>query len=69
MHSIDLIETYAYGRSKDLVSGKISYFAVAKNIRPNSTHYFIMRVSNKQELQQIGFNRSSDISFIDFINL
>ena len=30
MHSIDLIETSAYGRSKDLVSEKISYFPVAK---------------------------------------
>ena len=24
-----------------------SYFAVPKNIRPNSTHYFIMKIPNK----------------------
>ena len=30
-----------------------SYFAVVKNIRLNSTHYFIMKILNKQELQQI----------------
>ena len=28
-----------------------------------------MQTSNKQELQQIVFNRSSDIDFKDFINL
>ena len=32
-----------------------SYFAVTKNIRLNSTHYFIMNIPNKRELQQIGF--------------
>ena len=31
-----------------------SYFAVSKNIRLNYTHYFIMKISNKCELQQIG---------------
>ena len=30
-----------------------SYFAVVKNIRLNSTHYFIMKILNKQERQQI----------------
>ena len=33
-----------------------SYFAIPKNIRVNSTHYFIMKIANKQELQQIAFN-------------
>ena len=37
-----------------------------KNIRRNSTHYFIMKIPNKRELQQIAFNHSSDI---DFMNL
>ena len=31
-----------------------SYFAVSKNIRLNYTHYFIRKISNKCELQQIG---------------
>ena len=35
-----------------------SYFAVP-NIRLNSTHYFIMRITNKRELQKNEFNRSS----------
>ena len=28
-----------------------SYFAVPKNIRVNSTQYFIMKIPNKRELQ------------------
>ena len=46
-----------------------SYFAVPKNIRLNSTHYFVMKIPNKRELQQIAFNHSSDIDFQDFMNL
>ena len=46
-----------------------SYFAVPKNIRLNSTHCFIMKITNKQEPQQIAFNHSSDIDFKDFMNL
>ena len=33
-----------------------SYFAVPKNIRLNSSHYFVMKIPNKRELQQIAFN-------------
>ena len=43
-----------------------SDFAVPENIRLNSTHYIIMKILNKQELQQIAFNHLSDI---DFMNL
>ena len=32
-------------------------------------HYFILKISKKQELQQITFNHSSDIDFEDFMNL
>ena len=46
-----------------------SYFAVPKNIRLNSTHYFIMKIPNKREPQQISFNHSSEIDFKDFMNL
>ena len=44
-----------------------SYSAMLKNIRLKSTHYFIMKTPNKQELQQITFNHSSDIEFKDFM--
>ena len=46
-----------------------SYFCVPKNIRLNSTHYFIMKIPNKQEFQQTAFNNLSDIDFKDFMNL
>ena len=52
-----------------LVFITLSYFAVPKNIRLNSTHYFIMKILNKREFQQIAFNHSSDIDFKDFMNL
>ena len=45
-----------------------SYFAVPKNIRLNSKHYFIIKIPNKRELQQTAFNDSSDIDFKDFMN-
>ena len=40
-----------------------------KNIRLNSTHYFIMKIPNKQELQQITFSYSSDIDYRDFMKV
>ena len=45
-----------------------SYFDVLNNIRFNSTNYFIMKIPNKRELQQITFNHSSNIDFKDFVN-
>ena len=30
-----------------------SYFRVPKDVRLNSTHFFIMKISNKEELQLI----------------
>ena len=44
-----------------------SYFTVPKNIRLNSAYYFVVTIPNKKELQEIAFNRSSDIDFQDFI--
>ena len=44
-------------------------FTVPKNIRINSTHYFIMKILYKREFQQTAFNHSSDIDFKDFMNL
>ena len=46
-----------------------SYFAVPKDIRLISKHYFIMKILDKRELQQIVFNHLSDIDFQDFMNL
>ena len=46
-----------------------SYFKVPKDVRLNTTHFFIANIPNKRELQQIATNRSSDISPKDFINI
>ena len=46
-----------------------SYFKVPKDVRLNSTHFFIMKIPNKRELQQIVLNHSSDIDFKDFMNI
>ena len=34
----------------------------------NTTHFFILKIPNKMELQQIALNHSSDIVFKDFMN-
>ena len=46
-----------------------SYFKVPKDFRLNSTHFLIMKTSNKRELQQIAVNHSSDIDFKDFMKI
>ena len=40
-----------------------------KDVRLNSTHFFIMKIPNNRELQQIALNHSSDIDFKDFMNI
>ena len=44
-----------------------SNFKVPKDVRLNSTHFFIIKVPNKRELQQTALNHSSDIEFKDFM--
>ena len=46
-----------------------SYFKVPKDVRLNTTHFFIMKIPNRRELQQIAINHSSDINTKDFINI
>ena len=46
-----------------------SYYVVPKNIKLNSKHYSIIKITNKWEFKQIEFNLSSDIDFKDFMNL
>ena len=42
----------------------LSNVAVPKNIRLDSTHNFIVKIPNKQALQQIALNHSSDIDYL-----
>ena len=44
-----------------------SYFSVPKDVRLNSTHYLIMKINNKRELQNIATNHSADIDYKYFM--
>ena len=46
-----------------------SYFSVPKKVRLNYTCYFIMKIFNKRELQNIATNHSEDIDYKDFMNI
>ena len=46
-----------------------SYFSVPKDVRLNSTHYLIMKINNKRELQNIAINHSADIDYKDFVKI
>ena len=46
-----------------------SYFKVPKDIRLNTSHFSIVKIPKKRELQQIAINHSSDISTKDFANI
>ena len=46
-----------------------SYFSVPKDIRLNSTHYLIMKINNKRELQNIVINHSADIGYKDLVKI
>ena len=47
----------------------ISYFKVPKDVRLNTTHFFIAKIPNKRELQQIATNHLFDIITKDFISI
>ena len=66
-----VIELFITGRKLNISIVFIaqSYFNVLKNVRLNSTDYFVIKIPNKREVQQIAFNHSSDIDFQDFMNL
>ena len=69
--NVIITELFIRGRKLNisLVFITQSYFAVPKNIRPNSPHCFILKIPNKSEFQQIAFNHSSDLGVKDFMNL
>ena len=46
-----------------------SYFSAPKEVRLNSTHYLIMKIHNKKELQHIATNYSADIDYKDFMKI
>ena len=70
---LDLIvtELFIRGRKRSISIFFItqSYFKVPKDVRLNSTHFFIKKIPNKRELQQIALNHSSEIDLKDFMKI
>ena len=70
---LDSIVTELFIRGRKLNISLIfitqSYFKIPKDVRNNSTHFFIMKIPNKKELMQIAINHSSDINTKDFIEI
>ena len=64
-------ELFIRGRKLNisLVFIRQSYFKVPKDVRLNTTHFFIAKIPNKRELHQIKLNHSSDNSTKDSINI
>ena len=64
-------ELFIRGRKLDisLVFITQSYFKVSKDVRLNSTNFFVMKIPNKREIQQIAPNHSSDIYSKDFMKI
>ena len=64
-------ELFIRGRKLNISMAFItqSYFKVPKDVRLNSTYFFIMKIPSKRELQQIALNHSSDIDFKDFMKI
>ena len=64
-------ELFIRGRKLDisLIFVTQSYFKVPKDVRLNTSHFFIAKIPNKRELQQISTNHSSDSNNKDFVNI
>ena len=52
-----------------LVFIRQSYFSVPKEVRLNSTHYLVMNIHNKKQLQQTAINHSVDIDYRDILKI
>ena len=46
-----------------------SYFRTPKDARLNSTHYLLMKIHSRKELQNIAQGNSGDIDFKDFLKI
>ena len=67
---LNSIVTELFVRGRKLNSSLVfitqSYFNVPKDVRLNTSPFFIAKVPNKRELQQITIHHSSDINTKDF---
>ena len=67
------VETELFIRSRKLNISFVFitqlYFKLLKDVRTNSTHFLIMKIPNKRELQQTEIHHSSDVDFKDFMKI
>ena len=66
-----VLELFIRGRKLNisLVFITQSYSKVPKDVRLNTTHFFIMEIPNKRELHQLAIRHSSNIDTKDFIKI
>ena len=64
-------ELFIKGRKLNISLAFITqlYVKVPKDVRLNTTHFFMAKIPNKRELQDIAINHSADISSNDFTNI
>ena len=55
--------------NKSLVFITQSYSSVPKEVRLNLTHYLILKIHNKRQLQNIAINHSADNDYKDFLKI
>ena len=71
--NLDSIVTELFIRGRKLNISLVfitqSYFKVPKDVRLNTTHFFITKIRNRRELREIATNHSSDIGTKDFTNI
>ena len=67
--SPSVTKLFLRGRKRNilLVFTSQYYFKLPKTIRTNPTHYFIMEIPSKRELQQTASNHLPYIDFKDFM--
>ena len=70
---LNLIVTELFIRGRKLNISLVfitpSYFKVPKDVRLNTSPFFIAKIPNKRELQQIAIKHSTDINTKDFGNI
>ena len=64
-------ESFIRGRKLNIALVFIvqSYFKISKDVRLNTTHFFIAKIPNERELKQIATDHSSDIITKDLANI
>ena len=66
-----VIEIFIRGRKLNICIVFItqSCFKIPKEVRIDTLHFFIMKIPNKRQFQQIAINHSSYVDFEDFIKI